>query len=183
VKTGKIKVFEGQEISAKAVLASACLPFLFQAVEVGGEHYWDGGYMGNPPIFPLIYGTESEDVLLVRVNPIAIDRVPTSAKEIMDRINTLSFNSSLMREMRAIHFVTRMIDEGHLDRSRYKRLNLHGIDAEPSFRRLGVSSKLNADPAFLAELFDLGRERASAWLEAHLPSVGVTSTLDVETFL
>ncbi len=183
VRTGKIKVFQGQEISPRAVLASACLPFLFQAIEIDGEHYWDGGYMGNPPIFPLIYGTKATDVLIVRLNPIAIDRVPTTPREIADRVNTLSFNSSLMREMRAIAFVTRLIDQGHLDLDRYKRLNVHTIDAEDVFKDLGVSSKLNADAAFLDYLFRLGRARGEAWLQAHGDKIGVESSVDMELFL
>ncbi len=183
VKTGKIKVFRPEEISCQAVLASACLPFLFQAVEIDGEHYWDGGYMGNPPIFPLIYGTASHDVVIVRLNPIAIDRVPTSPREIADRVNTLSFNSSLMREMRAIAFVTRLIDDGHLELDRYKRLNIHSIDAEDVFSDLGVSSKLNAQPEFLDYLFQLGRGRGEAWLSAHAHSIGVESSVDLDLFL
>ena len=102
VKTSKIKVFMGEEISAAAVLASACLPFLYQAVEIEGEAYWDGGYMGNPPIFPLIYHTDCADVLLVQINPVNIDEVPKRATEIFDRVNEVSFNSSLMRELRTI---------------------------------------------------------------------------------
>jgi NTE family protein len=184
VETGRIKVFEGQEIGLDAVMASACLPYLFQAVEVAGSHYWDGGFSGNPPIFPLIYGTDCPDVLIIQINPINIDGVPKTARAILDRMNTLSFNSSLMREMRAIHFVTRLIDEGRLERDRYKRLNIHTIEAEDVFKTLGVSSKLNADPAFLRSLFELGRERCDRFLAAHLDKIGVVSTTDVEaTFL
>src|SRR5204863_6866075 len=112
VLTGKIKVFAPSEMSVDAVMASACLPFMFQAVEVDGEHYWDGGYMGNPPLYPLFYHTKTPDVLIVQINPINIPELPTTAQTILDRINTLSFNSSLMREMRAIHFVTKLIDGG-----------------------------------------------------------------------
>jgi len=184
VETGRIKVFEGDEIGLDAVMASACLPYLFQAVEVDGAHYWDGGFSGNPPIFPLIYGTDCADVLLVQINPINIDTVPKTARAILDRMNTLAFNSSLMREMRAIHFVTRLIDEERLDPDRYKRLNIHTIDAEDVFKRLGVSSKINADPAFLRSLFELGRERCAQFLEAHQAKIGVESSADIEaTFL
>ncbi len=179
VQTGRIKVFEGEEIGIDAVMASACLPFLFQAVEVDGQHYWDGGYSGNPPIFPLIYGTDCADVLIIQINPINIAAVPTTAPAIIDRINTLSFNSSLMREMRAIDFVSRLIDEGVLDRERYRRLNIHTIDAEAALAQLGVSSKLNADPAFLTSLFELGRDRCSAFLDAHLDKLGVASSTDI----
>ena len=184
VETGRIKVFEGQEIGLGAVLASACLPYLFQAVEVDGQHYWDGGYSGNPPIFPLIYGTDCADVLIIQINPINIEGVPKTARAILDRINTLSFNASLMREMRAIDFVGRLVNEHRLDTDRYKRLNIHTIDAETELRRLGVSSKINADPAFLDWLFALGRERCAAFLDSHYDKIGVTSSTDIrEKFL
>ena len=184
VETGRIKVFEGDEIGLDAVMASACLPYLFQAVEVNGSHYWDGGFSGNPPIFPLIYGTDCADVLIVQINPINIDAVPKTARAILDRMNTLAFNSSLMREMRAIHFVTRLIDEERLDAGHYKRLNIHTIDAEDVFKTLGVSSKINADPGFLRSLFELGRERSDRFLQAHRDKIGVASSTDIEaTFL
>ncbi|HLM15989.1 MAG TPA: patatin-like phospholipase family protein, partial [Reyranella sp.] len=98
VKTGKVRVFKSGEITPDVLLASACLPFLFQAVTIDGEPYWDGGYMGNPAIFPLIYGAQTPDVLIVQVNPLGCDRVPTTASDIMNRLNEISFNSSLMRE-------------------------------------------------------------------------------------
>ncbi len=180
VETGRLKVFEGEEIGLDAVMASACLPYLFQAVEVNGSHYWDGGFSGNPPIFPLIYGTDCPDVLIIQINPINIEGVPKSARAILDRMNTLSFNSSLMREMRAIHFVTRLIDEGRLDKAHYQRLNIHTIDAEDVFKRLGVSSKINADAAFLRSLFELGRERCGQFLDAHFDKIGVESSADLE---
>src|SRR4029077_8108071 len=128
VKTGKVRVFKSGEITPDVLLASACLPFLFQAVTIDGEPYWDGGYMGNPAIFPLIYGTETADVVIVQVNPLGCDSVPTSATEIMNRLNEISFNSSLMREMRAISFVTDLIDAGRLTSNEYKRVNVHWIE-------------------------------------------------------
>src|SRR5690242_10648023 len=112
VETGKVRIFNRDELTPDAVLASACLPFLFQTIEIDGEHYWDGGYIGNPAIFPLIYGSKSRDVLIVHINPIVRHGVPKTAPEILNRINEISFNSSLMREMRAVAFVTRLIDEG-----------------------------------------------------------------------
>lgn len=179
VKSGRIRVFECREMCIEAVLASACLPYMFQAVEVDGEHYWDGGYMGNPPIFPLIYNCESRDVLLVMINPIAIDEVPTTAQAIFDRINTLSFNSSLMREMRAINFVTKLVDSGFDDGGRLKRMFIHCVDAEEEMRNLGVSSKLNAQWDFLMWLHELGRGRAAAFLEAQYDKLGRESSTDV----
>ncbi len=184
VMSGKIRVFQNQDVSIDAVLASACLPFLFQAVEVDGEHYWDGGYMGNPPIYPLIYDCAARDVLIVQINPIRIEELPTTAHAILDRINTLSFNSSLMREMRAIHFVTKLIDNGFNDEGRLKRMLIHTIDAEEQLRGFGASSKLNAEMEFLERLYTLGRERADAFLTDHFDKVGVESSTDItEKFL
>jgi NTE family protein len=184
VLSGRIRVFHNRELDIRAVLASSCLPHLFQAVEIDGEYYWDGGYMGNPPIYPLIYETDSNDVLIIRINPIRIPRVPTAARDILDRVNTLSFNSSLMREMRAIAFITRLIDEGALDSARYRRMFIHSIDAEAEMVRLGVSSKFNADWHFVRELFALGRERADAWLTTNFDALGQRSSLDIDdTFL
>lgn len=180
VLTGRIRVFETHEITVDTVLASACLPFVFQAVEIDGEYYWDGGYMGNPPIYPLIYGTDCRDVLIIQINPINIPEVPKTAQAILDRMNTLSFNSSLMREMRAIHFVSRLIEQGVLDPREYKQINVHMIEAEQEMARLGVSSKLNADGEFLRYLFELGRARAGRWLEAHFDKIGRESSTEVE---
>lgn len=179
VLSGKIKVFNTDEIDVDHVLASACLPFIFQAIEIEGEHYWDGGYMGNPPIYPLIYRTETPDVLIVQINPVKIKELPRTVQEIYDRVNELSFNSSLMREMRAIHFVTKLIEDGALAPPRYRKLHIHTIDAEAEMDELNVSSKLNADPQFLDYLFRLGRERAEAWLEAHFDKVGEASSTDI----
>jgi NTE family protein len=180
VLTGRIRVFECGEMCIEAVLASACLPFMFQAVEVAGEYYWDGGYMGNPPIFPLIYNCAARDVVLIMVNPIVIDEVPKTAQAIFDRINTLSFNSSLMREMRAINFVTKLVDAGFTDGGRLKRMLIHCIDAEDEMRKLGVSSKLNAQWDFLMYLYRLGRERGEAFLAAHYDRLGVASSTDIQ---
>ncbi|MBM3601331.1 MAG: patatin-like phospholipase family protein [Alphaproteobacteria bacterium] len=181
VMTGRHKIFTEKEVSVDAVLASACLPFLFQAVEIDGQHYWDGGYMGNPPLYPLFYHTQTPDVLIVQINPINIPELPTTAQAILDRINTLSFNSSLMREMRAIHFVTKLIDGGFDDHGRLKRVNLHTIDAEEYLGRLSVSSKINADWDFLMSLFELGRSKADDFLNQHYDKIGVTSSTDIAT--
>ncbi|MDX6748524.1 patatin-like phospholipase family protein [Geminicoccaceae bacterium 1502E] len=179
VRTGKVRIFENPEITADAVLASACLPFLFQAVEIDGEAYWDGGYMGNPAIFPLIYGCESRDVVIVHINPLERPGVPRTAEEIMNRLNEISFNSSLMREMRAIAFVTRLIDEGEIQGSRMKRMLIHGILSDAVTKNLPAMSKMNADWGFLTHLRELGREHAAAWLEASFARLGRDSTVDV----
>jgi NTE family protein len=123
----------------------ACrLPLMFQAVEIGGEHYWDGGYMGNPGIYPLIYGCDSRDVVIVHINPLERAKLPTTAAEIMNRINEIRFNSSLMREMRAKAFVTKLIDDGKILDNSMKRMLIHGIDAAV-MTELGSVDKLNAD--------------------------------------
>jgi NTE family protein len=184
VRTGKIKVFVTEEVCPKAILASACLPFLFQAVEYDGEHYWDGGYMGNPAIYPLIYRCDSPDVMIVQINPLYRETVPDTAREIMDRVNEISFNSSLMREMRAIAFVGRLVEEGKLDRRAYKRMNVHLLEADAALKPLGASSKLNAEPAFLEHLKAIGREACDRWLARNFDQIGVNSTVDlVETYL
>ncbi|HNB28402.1 MAG TPA: patatin-like phospholipase family protein [Alphaproteobacteria bacterium] len=179
VRSGKVKIFCGNDVTADAVMASGCLPFLFQAVEIDGEHYWDGGYMGNPAIYPLIYHCDSRDVVVVHTNPLHRDQVPTTAGEIMNRVNEISFNSSLMREMRAIGFVTRLIDEGKMQVDGMKRMLIHAISAEDVMGRLGVLSKLNADWEFLAELKESGRAHADAWLASNYESLGRESTIDI----
>jgi NTE family protein len=179
VRTGKVKVFERHEVCADRTLASACLPFVFQAVEIDGEAYWDGGYMGNPALFPLIYNCESSDVVIVHINPLHREKLPRTAMEIMNRINEISFNSSLMREMRAISFVTRLIDEGKVNGNDLKRLYVHGISAEDEMTRLGVASKLNGDWGFLTHLRDIGRDCADAWLKTNFDRIGRESTVDI----
>jgi NTE family protein len=181
VRTGKVRVFTGSEISVDAVLASACLPLLYQAVEIDGEHYWDGGYMGNPAIFPLIYDCEAPDVVVVHVNPVNRPEVPITARDIMNRINEISFNSSLMREMRAIAFVSRLVEEQTICDRTLKALRMHAIAAEDVMQSLGVASKLNADWEFLVHLYEIGRGRASAWLETGgaFDDVGERSSIDV----
>ncbi|MGE3289771.1 MAG: patatin-like phospholipase family protein [Geminicoccaceae bacterium] len=179
VRSGKVKLFTNQEITSDAVMASACLPFMFQAVEIDGEAYWDGGYMGNPAIFPLIYHCDSPDVLVVHINPLERPEIPRSATEIMNRINEISFNSSLMREMRAIAFVSRLIDEGAICDRTMKRMHIHAISADAVMRKLSVMSKLNADWEFLTHLRDDGREFAARWLDESFDRIGVASTVDV----
>jgi len=181
VRTGKIRIFNNSEIGIAQVLASACLPLLSQAVEIDGEHYWDGGYMGNPALFPLIYECQSRDIVVVHVNPIVRRHVPTTAGEIIDRMNEISFNSSLLREMRAIAFVTRLIDEGKVADGSLRRMRIHGIEADEVMQELGPASKLNADRALLSHLHEVGRDRAAAWLGTHFDMLGVDSTVDIRT--
>jgi NTE family protein len=179
VRSGKVRVFETAELCPEAILASACLPFVFQAVEYQGDHYWDGGSMGNPAIVPLIYSCKSPDVVIVQIKPVERDTVPMTAREILDRVNEISFNSCLMREMRAIAFVTDLIDAGKLDPREYKRMNIHRIEADDQIKPLGASSKVNAEYEFLLHLKARGRDACDAWIERNLARVGVDSTLDL----
>jgi len=179
VMNGRVKVFEGNELSVKAVLASACLPFMYQAVEIDGEHYWDGGYMGNPPIFPIFYQCECPDVMIVQITPIQLSELPTSATAIFDRINGLSFNSSLMREMRVVHFINGLVKKGFDDEGRLKEAFIHTIDAEDIMNKLGASSQANLDREYIHRLFELGRTKAQEFIESHFDSVGVASSTDI----
>lgn len=179
VETGRVKVFDRHELTADMVMASACLPFLFQAVEIDGVPYWDGGYMGNPALFPFFDASESDDVIVVQINPIFRKGAPKSAREILNRVNEITFNSSLLREFRAIDFVSRLIDEGKLDRELYKQVLVHRIAAEEHINPLGSSSKMNAEWAFLEHLFDVGWQTTDRWLAENIEHLGKRSTLDL----
>jgi len=179
VRTGKIRIFENHEITCDSVLASACLPYLFKAVEIDGEHYWDGGFLGNPAIFPLIYRGASNDVIVVHINPLVRDRVPKTAPEIFDRMNEISFNSSLMREMRGIAFVSRLLEDDALDDRRYSKMLIHAISDDEEMGHHGVSTKLSPDWDFLCHLRDAGRRAAEKWLAEHLGRVGVATSIDI----
>ena len=179
VRDGKIRVFSGHEITADAVMASACLPHLFRAVEIDGEAYWDGGYSGNPALFPFFNETRSEDILLVQINPVRREAVPTGGQEIMERLSEITFNASLLREFRAIDFVNRLMEEGRLDPQRYRMTRLHRIDATEALAHHTASSRLDTSLSFFLELRDAGREAADSWLAAHYDDIGVRATLDL----
>ena len=165
VRTGKLRIFGPDEIGPEAVLASACLPQLFHAVEIDGEHYWDGGYAANPPVLPLVEGTDCGDVVIVQVDPVRIEELPTTARAIRERVQVLAFNAGFLREMQAV--------------AASGRVRLHLVEAEAEMARLGAASKLDADGAFLERLFALGRERAEGFLTAHGAAIGTRSSLDV----
>lgn len=184
VRTNKIKVFRNREISADAVLASACLPMLFQAVEIDGEAYWDGGYMGNPALYPLVYHTETDDIVIIHVNPIERDEIPKRANEIANRVNEISFNSSLLREMRTFDFVKRIVEEEWIraefrNHFKFDRLNMHAIRADEVTGQYTVASKFSPDWDFLCNLRDKGRAVTKAWLKEHYKHIGKRSTLDL----
>lgn len=179
VASGKAEVFCGKRLTAAAVMASACLPMMFRAVEIEGEHYWDGGYSGNPAIHPLIYRCKSRDIVLVQINPIERDTLPTTAGDILDRLNEVTFNSALIAEMRAIDFVKRLLADGKLDPTQYKDVLMHRIDGGEVLEQLGASTKLSTDASLLHSLRDLGQAHAKQWLRKHRQDLGTNCTVNI----
>ena len=183
VETGQIRVFEKREVTADVVMASACLPQLFKAVEIDGVPYWDGGYGGNPALYPFFYASPVEDVLLVQINPVVREGTPHSAREIQNRVDEITFNAGLLRELRAIAFVKQLIAGGAISHDQYRDIRMHRIDADEAFKHLSASSKANAEWAFLKYLRDLGRVAAQDWLAENYEQVGVRPTLDLSDML
>ncbi|MGM0583124.1 MAG: patatin-like phospholipase family protein [Pseudomonadota bacterium] len=179
VETGKVKIFPRERLTADMVMASACLPFLFQAVEIDGVPYWDGGYMGNPALFPFHSNPGPDDIVVVQINPIERKGAPRTPEEIRNRVNEISFNGSLLKELRAIDFVDRLIEQGKLSREDYRQLRVHIIENQEALKSLGASSKMNAEWAFLKHLRDIGRETATRWLDANIDAVGNRPTVDL----
>ena len=181
VETGRVRVFQREEITLDAVMASACLPFMFQAVEIDGVPYWDGGYMGNPVLFPFIDHSPCADIMIVQINPVERPGTPRSAREILNRVNEVTFNASLLRELRAIDFVDRLLADGRLDPCDYRAMRVHIVQDDAEMGPLGASSKLNAEWAFLQHLRDIGRAAAGRWLDAHFDDLGKRSTVDLSS--
>jgi NTE family protein len=179
VWTGKIHVFTAPELTVDHLLASACLPTIFKAVEIGGEPYWDGGYTGNPALFPLFYETETDDILLVQINPVERRTTPRTADEIRSRLTEVTFNANLLYELRAIGFVRRLIDEGKLSTDEYKRVLMHRIHGGEKLDAYAASSRFDARWDFFKKLKNLGRASARAWLEKNYQLLGHESTLDL----
>ena len=182
VQTGSVRVFHNHEITVDVVMASACLPFLYQAVEIDGHTYWDGGYMGNPALFPLFYRTDARDVLIIHINPIVRQGTPTTPHDIEDRVNEISFNSALIKEFRAVAFVQKLIGEGWLKeefRDQLKYVLLHSLRADDALADLSAASKLCTDWSFLQTLRDRGRDAAGVWMERHFDDVGKRQTVDL----
>ena len=180
VYTGKIKVFSNKDLCPEALLASACLPTVYSAVQVNNEYYWDGGFISNPLIYPLIYNCKPADVMILKLNPTHRNRLPITASEIGDRLNEITNNTSIMREMRSIAYITKLIDDGLLDPKKIKRLNVHLIENEGVFQDLGWSSKLNTDPKFFEHLFTEGRKTADKWIEENYKYIGKKTTANIE---
>ena len=179
VRSGKIRVFQKHEITTDAILASACLPTVFQAVEIEGDAYWDGGYTGNPALFPLFAPDLPGDIVVVNINPLYRNEVPTDAREILNRINEISFNSSLLRELRAINFVQRLLKEGQVAENAMKRVFVHMIADDELMRQLSVASKLVPVPSVLQDLKDAGRTAANTFLSEHKNKIGKASSVDL----
>jgi NTE family protein len=183
VQTGRVRIFPRDKITADAVMASACLPLVFRAVEIDGVPYWDGGYLGNPVIFPFFRTTSTEDVLVVQINPLVRHDTPMSSSEIMNRINEITFNSSLIGEYRAIDFVARLIDQGRLPRGigqgQYRRINVHRIVLDRFGTRFDAASKLSTDYDFFEMLRVSGRRAARRFLDEHFDDLGKKSTVDL----
>jgi NTE family protein len=185
VQTGKLHIFPHDKISAEAVMASACLPAVFRAVEIDGVPYWDGGYLGNPVLFPFFRATATEDVLIVQINPVVRKKVPHSTREIMARVNEITFNSALMAELRAIEFVNRLIEQGRVPHgtgpNEYRRIRVHRIVLEGLGERFSSSSKLRNDLESFELLRKLGHRSARRFLDAHYADIGVRSSIDLKT--
>lgn len=179
VETGRVKVFDSHSLTSDMVMASACLPMVFQAVEIDGVPYWDGGYMGNPSLFPFHTHTDCADIVVIQINPLERRGAPKTPLEIMNRVNEISFNSSLMKEFRSIDFVARLIDEGKLSEKEYRATRIHIVENQSELLTLGASSKMNAEWAFLTHLRDIGRETAEAWLEENFAHIGKKATVDI----
>ena len=182
--TGKVRVFARHELTPQAIMASACLPLMFQAVEIDGVPYWDGGFMGNPALFPLYNAVKTDDILLIQINPIIRRTTPKTARDIQDRMNEITFNASLLAQLRATDFVTRLLKRGNLNQrgdgiDGYRDLRLHRIDGAEKLIALDASTKMNAEWEFLTYLKSVGREAAESFLENHFDSIGIRSTLDV----
>jgi NTE family protein len=184
VQTGRLRIFPREKITADAVMASACLPLLFKAVMVDGVPYWDGGYLANPPIFPLFHATHTEDVLVVQINPLERREVPTSSRDIVNRVNEISFSSSLAAEFRAVEFVARLIDHGRLKRGagpgEYRRINAHRIVLGENQKTYSADTKLSTDYDFFCMLCTGGRRAARRFLDDHFDDIGQRSTFDLQ---
>ncbi len=183
VKTGHGKIFRRDILTPDHVMASACLPQLFQAVVIDGEPYWDGGFAGNPPLWPLFYETQCRDAIIVQINPIERDATPQTAAAINDRSNEITFNASLLGELRAADFVARLIRSGVLKSDDYRIERLHRIGGVGKLESYDASTKNDVSWPFLKQLRDLGRHDAKAWLEENFDSIGVESTLDIDQTL
>jgi NTE family protein len=182
VQTGKVRMFTREEFSIEALLASACLPNVHEAVVIDGIPYWDGGFRGNPPIWPFIYACDSRDVVIVELDPSFRPGVPKTNAEVADRLNEITFGGALMSEMRAIAFIQDLIEKGAITGefgTRLKAIMIHSINDEASIAPMGSVSKFLIEPAYLEHLFELGRLAATKWLASTFDDLGVKSSVDI----
>jgi NTE family protein len=182
VRTGRGRIFRNAEITPDVLLASACLPTMFQAVEIDGEHYWDGGYAGNPTLTPLVRESDAHDTILVQINPRERATPPRTASEILNRLNEISFNSPLMKELRMIALLREVADPGHGEGERWAQMRTHRIMTD-ELAKFGASSKLNAEWGFVSLLKQEGRKSADAFLAEHGQDIGQRSTADIDVLL
>jgi NTE family protein len=182
VRTGRGRIFRNADLTPDALIASACLPTMFQAAEIDGDAYWDGGYSGNPTITPLVRECKSTDTILVQINPIERPGTPRTANEINNRLNEISFNAPLMKELRMCALLRKVADPGDTEGRLWANMRIHRITSE-AMLELGYSSKLLAEWAFFCKLRDEGRRSAEAFLDAHGADVGVRSTFDLDALL
>lgn len=184
VRTGAARIFKNEELNRDAVLASAALPNVFQAVEIDGEAYWDGGYVGNPSLWPLFYDTTGHDLLIIHVNPIIHDGIPKDALGIEERVNEITFNSAMLKEMRAIAFVQKLLHQNMLKdeyKRKYRDVLMHAVRAEDVMRSIGSISKFDTSWAFLNKLYEAGRKSATEWVEQNFDKIGRESSINLET--
>ncbi|MGF1659078.1 MAG: patatin-like phospholipase family protein [Rubrimonas sp.] len=182
VRTGRGRVFRRHEITPEVLLASACLPTLHKAVEIDGEAYWDGGFSGNPTITPLVNECDAHDVVLVQINPVERPGVPKDARDIQSRLNEISFNATLLKELRMMALLRKVVDAGAGEGALWADMRMHRITTDLMVE-LGASSKLNAEWAFLEMLRDEGRRATEAFAERHRADIGLRSTFDIEDFI
>jgi NTE family protein len=182
VRTGRGRIFRNAEVTPEVLLASACLPTMFQAVEIDGEAYWDGGYSGNPSITPLVRECRSHDTILVQINPIRRPEPPRTARDIQNRLNEIAFNSVLIKELRTLALIRDVVDPGTGDGRLVKAMRVHRI-ASDLMLELGYSSKLLVEWDFFTMLRDNGRKVADEFLGAHGKDIGIRSTLDLDAYL
>lgn len=186
VRNGKIRVFSGDEIGPEALMASACLPTVFKAIEMfdsetnRAEAFWDGGYTGNPALFPLFGGDLPDDIVVVNINPLERETLPVTPKQIQNRINEISFNSSLLRELRAIEFVQRLLDTGAVNEGTMSRVRVHMIADDDLMEQLSVATKLVPNPEVIRRLHDAGVLAAERFLAAHRRDIGKKSSIDLK---
>lgn len=179
VDTGKSRVFQREEMSLDVIMASACLPRLYESVEIDGKYYWDGGYSGNPPLAPVIQHGKCDDIVIVQINPIVRKEVPRTSAEINNRMDEIVFNQSLLKELKAIEFIQRLLKDNVIDKTKYRAMNIHILESQKDLNPLGASSKLNTELSFLLYLKDVGRNAAKKWLKENYAMIGVSGSVDI----